>query len=574
MPFDALTMAAVADELETAVIGGQIQRIIQPSLHSVGISMYGSGKQHWLIASADARHARIHLSDGKLAKAFPTPSSFVMTLRKYLEGGRLRSVRQPRYERVLRLTCTSKENEFVLVVEVMGKHSNLMLLDSDDKILGALKLVPPRQSRLRPILPGHTYSSPPAHDRNGVLFGVGPRISPLDQPDDFLQVLQTAPSTTMIRDALLGLLPGAGPFLCDQIALRSGKQPLDPLAHSDAGALALAAREVLSPFETHMWIPSTFNDERGRPDFAAFEPLGVDNVSLAPSMSEAIEQTTGQEETRDVLSTVRKTVLDEIERARRAVGGRLHSLEEGLVSAADADAVMERGQLLLAYAYGVSKGARELEIPELEIRIPLEPLLSPAENAERLFKRYRKLKDAQRRIPAMMEIATKELERIDELAAFAWMATSEADLRALQPELHPEIEVPVKRSKNNKRRGPPHYQFNDWTAVVGRTARENDEVTFRVARRDDLWLHARGRTGAHVVLQGTTRDVSDDVLFAAAALAAYFSEGRSDTAVDVDVAAVRDVRKTPGGPPGRVTYRDARTVRVQPGLEGWVKVRG
>jgi predicted ribosome quality control (RQC) complex YloA/Tae2 family protein len=199
--------------------------------------------------------------------------------------------------------------------------------------------------------------------------------------------------------------------------------------------------------------------------------------------------------------------------------------------------------------------------------IPLDPRLGAVENAERYFRRYRKLRDARRRIPPLLLEARTELDRLQEIDTFVALAETEADLQAVRRELEPE-EPKKKQAHPEKRGGRKRYTWEGYSALVGRTARENEEVTFRLAARDDLWLHARGRAGAHVVLRGPG-EPGQDVVHAAAGLAGYFSSGRSDTAVDVDVARVRDVRKVAGGPPGKVTYRNFRTVRVPPSLGQW-----
>jgi predicted ribosome quality control (RQC) complex YloA/Tae2 family protein len=226
---------------------------------------------------------------------------------------------------------------------------------------------------------------------------------------------------------------------------------------------------------------------------------------------------------------------------------------------------MTQGQLVLAYSYAIEPNQRELALPEMEMVIPLQPDLAPAANAERYFRRYRKLRDAREKIPALLADAQREAERLRDLRGFARLADSEGELRALLRDVQP---TEVARGKSPQRSGPPRYRRGPLTALVGRNARENEEVTFRFASRGDTWLHARERTGAHVILRGDA-EPDEAAVEAAAALAAYFSEGRTDSAVDVDVASVRDVRKIPGGPPGRVTYRNFRTVRVRPGLDEW-----
>jgi predicted ribosome quality control (RQC) complex YloA/Tae2 family protein len=576
MPFDALVMAATADELEAGLTGGQIQRIIQPSLYSVALSIYANGKGHWLLLSADAGNARVHLGSDRLAKAFPTPSGFVMALRKHLEGGRVRGVVQAAYERVLRIECSHGETSTALIAEVMGKHSNVMLIDPAETILGAMKVVPPHQSRVRPILPGRHYSPPPTQPRDAALYGEGPRIDPAQDREAFVAALATAPEDTPVRAALLGLLPGAGPFLCDQIALAAGVEAATLVHATDGQALAAHAASFLRLLLTRAWEPVTFTNTRGRTDFAPFAPHGALDVVRRESIGEAVEIALSAGESRDPLSQVRRSVREEVARAQRAVIGRLHSLEEGLSSSADAHTVMEQGQLVLAYAYSLERGATELDLPEYGVRVALNPRLSPSENAERLFRRYRKLRDAAARLPTMIAAAAVERERLEELERFVDLASTEPDLLSVKAELrtdssHSDEKAPKRREK---RKGPPRYRLNGWTVTAGRTALENEEVTFHLAGRDDLWLHARERTGAHVVVHGGAKGLPNTELVAAAALAAYFSEGRQDTAVDVDVAVVRDVRKIPGGPPGRVTYRNSETVRVAPSIDGWTRLGG
>ena len=233
---------------------------------------------------------------------------------------------------------------------------------------------------------------------------------------------------------------------------------------------------------------------------------------------------------------------------------------------------MQRGQLILAYQHAIGPRASTLEIPDLGLQIPLDPRLDAQANAERAFRRYRKLRDAAQRIPHLLKGSRTEQARLEDLAVFLELADNEADLRQIQREIAAvPAEVPSSRTPRRSS-GPPRFRLGSFTVITGRNARENEEVTFRLGTRGDLWLHARGHTGAHVLLRGP--DPSDDVIHAAAALAAYFSAARHDTAVDVDVTAVRNVRKLPGGPPGRVSYRNERTVRVEPGRGEWQPVRG
>jgi predicted ribosome quality control (RQC) complex YloA/Tae2 family protein len=570
MPFDTLTMAAVADEIRDAAHGGQIQRIIQPSAPTVSLAIYAGGALHWLVLSADARYCRVHLAFERLAKGFATPSSFVMLLRKHLEGSRLVDVQQQPYERVLRLTIGASEHRVTLVAEIMGKHSNIVLLDTDETILGALKIIPPRQSRVRPIVPGGRYTPPPPRPRDKELFVPGERVDPFTSSHLFVELLSRVPARTPVIKALLGVLAGAGPFLAQEVAVRAHVNPNTAMLDVPLDGVRAGGADLYRLYRSRAWEPTAFLDRRGRPDFAPFVPVQAPDSVRMPSMSAAVEASLGQDESRDALGVTRKAILDRIERALGAAEHRVTSLCQGLEAAEDAETAMERGQLILAYQYLLSPRANRLEIPELDITIQLDPELTPSENAEKAFRRYRKLRDARSRIPDLLRRAETEVGRLQDLAAFVRLAESEGELRDLERAVdRPNGDRRPSATKREKSRGPARYQMDGYSLIVGRNARENEEVTFRLARRDDLWLHARQRTGAHVILHSVEDAPSDEVLEAAAGVAAYFSEGRNDTAVDVDVARVRDVRKIPGGPPGRVIYRGESTVRATPGMGEW-----
>jgi predicted ribosome quality control (RQC) complex YloA/Tae2 family protein len=568
VPFDMFAMAAARDDISTAT-DGRIQRIIQPSAATVGLAIYASGSRRWLVLSSDARYARVHLTEEALAKGFPTPSPFVMLLRKYLEGARLTDVKQLPYERVFQAACEGRNGTTRLVAEVMGKHSNVILVDDDGRILGALKTISHRLSRVRPIMPGLTYSPPPAQKRAEVLFAPGPRIDPCEDDTVFRSLIGSVPPETRVFEAVAGLLPGCGSFLAHQIALRARVDPQASITDVAPVDLVAAAQELYGLLRTRAWEPCTFRDQRGRPDFAPYIPLEVADLDRVATISAAIEACVSGSESRDALSSARKTTIGEIERALRAVAGKLESLNRGLKAAGEAESVMEKGRLVLAYQHAVEPKSDRLEIPELGVSIVLDGKLSPRENAERMFRRYKKLRDASRRIPGLIQATEVEASRLRDLLVFARIADTETALRDVQREISPlpRSEEPTKK-RSAAKSGPARFRMDGYTALVGRNAQENETLTFDVARRTDLWLHARGRTGAHVVLQGEA-DPSEGILASAAALAAYFSEGRNDTRIDVDAVRVRDIRKVPGGPPGRVTYRQSRTIRVEPSLKGW-----
>jgi hypothetical protein len=287
MPFDILALAAVTDELQ-ATVGGQVQRIIQPSAASIALAVYAHRTQRWLLTSVDARYARVHLSTQRLAKAFATPSSFVMLLRKHLEGRRIGAIDQTPHERVLTVRFRGHDQEILLIAELMGKHSNLILLDANRRILGAIKAVPPSQSRVRPVLPGREYAAPPVRGRDERLYPGGDRLDPVAGPEHCTQLLDALPSGTPAIEALLGLLPGCSPFMAGQMVRRAGVSAAKPQHGAWGESLVRAAQTLYQLPRTQSWEPCTFTSESGRKDFAPYLPLGVDQIAAAPSLSEAI----------------------------------------------------------------------------------------------------------------------------------------------------------------------------------------------------------------------------------------------------------------------------------------------
>ncbi|MGI8826010.1 MAG: Rqc2 family fibronectin-binding protein [Chloroflexota bacterium] len=585
MPFDAMTMAAVTDEVGMAVTAGRTQKIIQPSINSVALAIYAQGHQHWVLLSSDPQYARVQLSTERLAKAFSTPSPFVMLLRKHLEGARVASVTSTPSERVLTVSFESGSDRWTLLAEVMGRHSNVVLVSSTGSILGSLKSVSARQSPSRPILPGAPYVPPPKRPRDDALYATGERVDPCRDTERFAYLLSHVPPDTTVQAALMGLLPGASPFLVHQIATRADSPASERMEKVVSARLVEAGARLFALYQTRDWRPCTFVDGRARADYAPYIALGVSQLEPHSSISSVVDACTGARESRDSLGVARKAVIADIARRQRMIEGRIASLEEGLLASQGATVEKEKGQLILAYSSSIATRAERLEVPDMNMTIALDPFMSASENAERHFRRYKKLRDASVKIPGLLENAHLEVQSTRDAAIFAQLADSENSLNELRREiqesqgqraggrLHRQADGSKsgKRSDNKKARGPARYRLGGAVAIVGKNAHENEEVTFRLGRREDLWLHARQRTGAHVILQGGSGD--DAIVIAGGELAAYFSEGRADSGVDVDVTQLRNVRKIPGGPMGRVTYSNFRTLRVKPGIGQWETVR-
>ncbi|SRR5579884_379840 len=570
MPFDIFTMAAIHDEI-AGMARARVDRVIQPSERSIALKLWGRGSGAWLVMSASP-HPRVYLAADRLAKGAETPSPLLMLLRKYCAGARLEGARQAPLDRVLFVDLTGHEHGPVtLVAEIMGNRSNVILTRADGEILGAVKLVGPHQSRHRRILPHVSYMLPPSQSRLPA-FGGGEKLDPLDADGlTAIGAALAAPLTDVtLEQTLVGLVRGCSPSVARDICLRAGAEPGTPFAGAAGEPVLTAVEAQYALMTTRAWTPITISRDGTVVDYRAYDSPPVEGGAAAPSMSRAVEMASEGLESADALQASRARVGGLVERRRGEVTARIDSLQRGLQSAAEADDLRRRGDLVMGYQYSIEPQSAALTLPDTGETIPLEPDRSPVENAERYYRRYRKAREAARQVPQLLEKAKHDAAFVEELATYVDLAETPMDLERIQAEL--EVAFGARPTSGRKTRREPGRPLSvrlpdGLQILVGRSARQNEEVTFRLAGRADLWFHARDVPGAHVVLKGSVgRELARDALAVqdAAALAAYYSKARSERLVDVHMTRVRDVHRVAGGPPGQVTLRRSETVRVAP----------
>lgn len=577
MPFDVFTMAAVCDELSENVLGARIDKIIQPSELSVLLRLWKGGADS-IIMSADPRFARVHRTDAKLAKGPETPSSFLMLLRKYCAGARIESVCQIHLERVLRLDLGSREyGQVSIMCEVMGNRSNIILASSNGEILGAVKLIGSSKSRVRRILPHVSYMLPPPQAASS-LFPAMEKLDPIDLSEEkcgeMAALLGSIPPGTPARDALVGLLAGCSPSVADVIARRAGGAGVDRIESFSSKNLLKGIRSQYRLLETRTWRPVVILREEVPVDYRAYDDPPIEGAQPARSISDAIECVVEGVESVDSLQAARRRVRIAIDRRRSEIESRIGSLSDGLEKSRRAEELRDYGNYVLGYQYQILPAAESLTVPEMSLEIPLDPEVGPIENAERYFKRYRKARDAAKRVPRLMAKAKHDLAFVEDLDTYVELADSPSDLARIEFELAERFGGSKPQGKKKQPEVGKVLTVDlpgEYRILIGRSARQNEQLTFKLAGHGDLWLHARGRPGAHVVLRGLSLDqlsreaiANSEPLGIAASLAAYYSKGRSEQAVDVIVTRARDVHRLAGGAPGQVTVRNDHTLRVLP----------
>ncbi len=553
---DGLVLAAVAREVR-AHAGAQFAGVQQPDPQAIVVALRGPRGFAHLYASIHPQTARVHLAP-RPETAEPL-APFGQLLRSRLTHARLAGVTQPPFNRVLELRFDALEGPLTLIVEIMGRHSNA-ILTGGPIVVGALKVVTPQMSPRRPVLPGRPYAPPPA-DR--------PPPDGLDATAWQAVCDGPRPIWQQIASAVLGL----GPVLAREVALRADVDPMTPAleCRPAAGRLRAALADIASTAGAERFSPTAYED-RGRVVAFAAAPLRV-YAHLSPrpaaSMSDAIARyyrdRAGVGPVEERRRALQRT-------AQSAVAQRRRALEENrrlLAESAERDRYRVLGELLLAYASRAARRAKALVVPghgdEGELTIPLDPALSAVENAQRYFHRYAKARAAARAVPDRIARLDAELAALREVLVHVATAESMDDLAAAETDLeHLNALRRRRRPRPERRPGPRRSRApGGATLVGGRSGRENDHVTFHIAGPEDLWLHARGLAGAHVVLK-SPGEPSEAMIRAAAEAAAYFSEGRDGGEIAVDYVARKHVRKPRGARPGTVTYSGERTVRVAP----------
>jgi predicted ribosome quality control (RQC) complex YloA/Tae2 family protein len=558
MYFDALTTAAIAAELRAELLDGRVQQVLLPDRLSLAMEIYAHRQRHYLLASAHPQAARVHLLAEKSRRGVDSPSPLLLLLRKYVRGARLVGIIQPPAERILHLAFDGPLEPVTLVIEVIGRYSNLVLVGADGAVLDAIKHVGPDMNRYRVVLPAHAYAPPPPQDK----------LLPGDVTEYRLRhLLAEWPSETPLRRVLVGGIAGISPLAAREIVFR---------ALGDVDAPLEAVRRITPLLEACRALtqeppqPCIVRDEE-EDEIIAFAPYPLTHMGTwepVESMNAAVAAYFGGES--GGYQAAKAPLFRAIEAGRERLAHRGVRLAEEQAAAGDPEALKQMGEAILAYAHQVEQGQSELVVEwvpgEPPLRVKLDPKSSPSENAQSYFRRYRKAQRAAAEIPVQAAQVAAEQAYLDQLAQDLAMAESRPEIDAVAGAL-----VEAGYLKKGKRKPPSpaarplRFRSPDGFILwVGKNALQNEELTFHRASPDDVWLHARGMPGAHVIVQTEGRPVPEQTIEWAASLAAYYSRGRDDTQVEVDVLLRKNVRRLKGGRPGQVIYRGERTLRMVP----------
>ena len=565
MPLDGLTLGFIARELQQTLGGARVERVTQPEKDMLLLALRNNGQNYKLILSASPSFARAHLTKGQFINPIDAPM-FCMLMRKHLSGGRLMEISQLNGDRVLLLRFEAQDelgvmHPYEMYLEAMGRHSNLTLV-RDGRIIDAIRHVTDDMSRVRQALPGLPFTLPPAQDK-----------LPPECATEAALLARLSGCTGRLDKALSGCISGLSAIAARELSFRLTGAEQAELAAVQLPELCARLSSFLSRLP-QMGPPVLLLDENGLPaDVFPFLYLSypADRQRAAGSLSAALDEYYDGRDRRDRVqqrsASLRRLVKTHLERCEK----KLALQEEELLNADKMEDYRVMGELLTAQLHLVPRGAQQVTLPDYytggTLDIPLDVRLSPAQNAQRYFKRYQKARAAARLAAEQKEKTLSEIRLLEEALVGLESSENEDDLNDVRRMLTEAGVIKKtaaerkKQPKSQRQSAPMRFNAADGTEIaVGKNALQNERLTLS-ARGEDIWLHAKDMPGSHVIIRAEGREVSDDTLLTAARLAAFYSKAHG-VAVPVDYTLRKFVKKPSGAPPGFVNYTRQKTLII------------
>lgn len=549
MTFDGLFTHAMIHELNQTLQNGRVTKISQPYPNEVILTIRANRTNYPVLLSANPRYARFQITQIPYTNP-AVPTNFTMMLRKYLEGAKLLEIKQLDNDRVVYFEFLTRNElgdklPLLLSAEIMGRYSNVILINqSINKIIDTIKHVGMDQNRYRTLLPGATYRQPPTQNKE----------NPFEQESNtFEKLIQKYPNREVLADSLLKQYQGISRD--NALALADKLHTSNNYVQAFNDFLAMTEDPIPTMNSNNF---SIFTDNPNDKKFTTLSEM-LDVFYHTKANRDRVQQQGGQ-----LLHIIRK----DLQRNKK----KLKKLSNELKATENADEYRIKGEVLTTYLYQIKRGMTKITLPNFydnnkEITISLSNQLSPSQNAQKYFKKYQKLKNAVTFVNEQIELTKKEVAYLEEIQTQIELATP-ADLDDIKTELQQEGYIKKKQQKSKrssrvKINKPEYFIASDGTEIlVGKNNLQNEKLTLHTAKKTDIWLHAKNIPGSHVIIK--SNNPSDETLFEAAMLAAYFSKFRSSANVPIDYVQVKNIRKPNGSKPGFVIYEGQKTLTVTP----------
>lgn len=586
MAFDAIVVNSLARELNEMLEGTKIDKVYQPEKDEVCLKIRAGKDNYKLVLSASPSHPRVYIADNYEKQNPKKAPVFCMTLRKHIQSGVIAGVVQVGFERIIRIAIDSydelrEKTRKYLYVEIMGKHSNIILVhDTENRILDSIKRVPPSVSRLRQILPGMAYELPPVQDKINPMANIDrqeliDRIRSCD-----MQIFKA------IYSNILGLSPTVAREICYRLDIDKSMSSLE-IGDGEIDRIIKEINLMFGKLELGQAYPNMIIDQK-RDKIVEFSSIKLNQYEDLTEInfdrvSQAIESYYISKDIKDRInqraSAMKKSLQIKLDR----VNNKIKKQNQELLESEKADDYRVKGELLTSYIYMVQKGMEEVELDNFydnnsKIRVSLNKNLTPSENAQKYFKKYNKLKNASEEISKQIKINLEESEYLENSLLAIENCDNDKDLKEIREELIREGYI--KSYRMPKKDIKPNTQYLKYMSsggnliMVGKNNKQNDYLTLRLADNEDLWFHTKNIPGSHVVLKCAGKKVLDEEILEAATLAAYYSKAKMSANVPVDYTIKKHVKKPSGAKPGMVIYETNKTAYVTPSDEAKAKIRG
>ncbi len=575
MPFDGIVAKSIVDELTEKLVGGRVEKVFQPEADEIVLLVRAWNKNCKLVMSASPNYPRIHLTEA--VKENPSaPPVFCMLLRKHLSGGKILSFEFNDYERIIGVVIESANelgdiSQKRLIIEIMGRYSNIILVNSEDKIIDSIKHVDSDISSVREVMPARPYILPPAQDK----------LSPdaLDT-EPLLDGLKSSAQT--VDKYLLEHIKGFSPLLCREICFRAGienRTSAASLAEDGCHNLKTALVSVLDEIRNDRYEPCViFEDEAHQKplDFHCLDIRQYPYPAKPGSISEVLDvfycSRDNAERMRQKKSDLYKVLNNSIDRCSK----KLAIQEETLRDVADRDKLKLFGELITANIYRIPRNTESVSLQNYYsengdeyMDVQLDPNLSPQENAQRYFRKYSKAKSTHAYTTRQLEDSRQELDYLESVLQLLDNCTALREMDEVRQELAEQGYMKFHRKASSKRQPPlseplRFVSSDGFDIYVGKNNKQNDQLTLKLAQSNDIWLHTKNIPGSHVIIRKGGREIPDRTVEEAAVLAAWHSKAKMSANVQVDYTAVKNVNKPSGAKPGKVIYVNYVTAVVTP----------
>ncbi len=573
MSLDGTTIAAIVDEFQEKLLRARVDKIYQPKDNLLTFRVRQPGKNIKFLLSANPRNPRVYITKQNFENPKQAPN-FCMILRKYLQHGRIKKVIQPDFERMLEIIVQVKTDsgdlvDYTLIIELMGRHSNIILTAPDGEILGAIKHVTKKMSRHREIIPGKKYNTPPKQDKN----------NPLEASWTEFKELLTNQINQAVYRAIMNSYRGIGPLMAIEIAFRANLEKSKELKKiKEIKALWPAFENLFNKISNKEFNPNLILDQNN--NFEAYAAIKLKqyndlNTQQYDSISNLLDfyftEKIERKAYNRLYQKISKTLKDNFENLAK----KERRLKGQLKGAQNAEKHKLKGELITANIYQLEKGLKKVNLENYydennkEITIELDPELEPYENAEKYFNKYEKAKKSVKFLKIELQKLENERIYLEEVENSLEQAKNSQELAEIEEELIEEGYISNQQKNPNKRdKKMPPLKFissDGYQILVGRNNKQNDKLTKKIANNQDTWLHVKEIAGSHTIIKNDTgKKIPEQTLYEAAVIASYHSKAKQSSNVPVDYTKVKYVKKPKGVKPGLVNYRKHKTLYVDP----------